>query len=491
MDNPKTDTYDTLVFECLLEIIGLVSNDWKYQHFEPVLDLYIKESFSATLAYRKLISVLKTVVSNATDSRSSSKDLIFKTMKCFQYFMRFVARSRILYMELYPENDPEDDFNANIRSLLKDINSMMSSDIEGLIREQGACLKYFPSCIPDILLVFNHVELSNVLFDMITKMPLGRLTKQKMMTINEIIHSKIFLYPECRVILLPLITEQVKTLFLTKEEGLVRQDGRRQNNRSVAKVAQLLGTTERFVNQHVGYPEEVELCIKNMSDIMELLFRRDIGSTFKDLTVIIQSALRTIIQSHIKMEKDNPHASNLVAVMLDIFRQMTSDHYSDYIKKFPTNFDILDFLMEILVVFKELVSNSVFPKDWCDMIMLQNSIILKSLRFFSHTIRDCFFQKFEHDSWNNFFHCAIAFMTQEALQLENFSFNKRMRIVDQYKDMRVEMGFEIKAMWFNLGQNKVQFVPSLVGLILEMTLIPEPVLRKATIQIFFDMMLQN
>lgn len=39
-----------------------------------------------------------------------------------------------------------------------------------------------------------------------------------------------------------------------------------------------------------------------------------------------------------------------------------------------------------------------------------------------------------------------------------------------------------------LGQNKVQFVPSLVGLILEMTLIPEPELRKATIPIFFDMM---
>ncbi|KAJ8938703.1 hypothetical protein NQ318_007991 [Aromia moschata] len=79
-------------------------------------------------------------------------------------------------------------------------------------------------------------------------------------------------------------------------------------------------------------------------------------------------------------------------------------------------------------------------------------------------------------------------MTQDALQLENFSYNKRMRIISQYKDMRREMGFEIRSMWFNLGQNKVQFVPSLVGLILEMTLIPEPELRKATIPIFFDMM---
>lgn len=38
------------------------------------------------------------------------------------------------------------------------------------------------------------------------------------------------------------------------------------------------------------------------------------------------------------------------------------------------------------------------------------------------------------------------------------------------------------------GQYKVQFVPGLVGAILEMTLVPESELRRATIPIFFDMM---
>ncbi|CAH2001464.1 unnamed protein product [Acanthoscelides obtectus] len=492
MDNPKTDTYDTLVFECLLNIISLV-NDWKYQHFEPVLDMYIKESFSATLAYKKLISVLKSVIGRASDVTSGNSkeysDLIFRTMKCLQYVIRFVSRSRILYNALYPEDDPDDDFEESLRDLLQNIIYMMSSNKDGLLlREQGACLKYLPSTIPYILMIFDHKELSTILYDMLNNIPQGRLTKQKMMTVNEIVHSKLFLYPECRKILLPIITHQVKVLFETKEEGaLARADGRRQN-RSVAKVAQLLGTTETFVNQHKGYPEEVELCIKIMSDIMELLFRNDVGPTYNDLNEIIHSNLRTIIQSHIKMERENPHASNLVAVMIDLFRQMTNEHYTKYISTFKTNFDILDFLMEILVVFKELVSNSVFPTDWCDMIMLQNSVILKSLRYFSQTIRDCFFQKFEHDAWSNFFHCAIAFMTQDALQLENFSYNKRIRIISQYNDMRRETGFEIRSMWFTLGQNKVQFVPSLVGLILEMTLIPETELRKATIPIFFDMM---
>lgn len=167
---------------------------------------------------------------------------------------------------------------------------------------------------------------------------------------------------------------------------------------------------------------------------------------------------------------------------------MTENHYDEYIKHFPTGTDILDFLMEILVVFKELVNLSVFPQDWCDMIMLQNHVILKSLRYFSHTIRDYFFNKFDHQAWSNFFHCAIAFMTQPALQLETFSPNKRMKIIKRYKDMRRETGFEIRSMWFNLGQYKRQFVPSLVGSVLEMTLIPEPELRRATIPIFFDMM---
>jgi hypothetical protein len=39
-----------------------------------------------------------------------------------------------------------------------------------------------------------------------------------------------------------------------------------------------------------------------------------------------------------------------------------------------------------------------------------------------------------------------------------------------------------------LGSHKIQFIPGLVGLFLEMTMIPEVELRKKTIPIFFDMM---
>ncbi|KAL0128388.1 hypothetical protein PUN28_003578 [Cardiocondyla obscurior] len=479
MSNSDSDVYDDVVFECLLYIIGLVS-DRKYQHFQPVLDLYISESFSATLAYKKLIAVLRKRIDNVSNGDSQERDLLLKTMKNLQYCMRFIVESRLLFTEL---NQDEEEFSQTLTDLLRSIVNLMSHETDGTLLVQGACLKYLPTTIPHLLRVYSGKQLSTILTDLLVTLPTGRLTKQKMMTVNDIVHSPVFLNVDCRAILLPRITILVRDLLEAKEEGLSSTPGK-----SVAKVARLLGENRHRLNQHRGYSEEVELCVKILSDILELTFRKDVGNTVSDVKEIMLTALRTIIQTVISMDRENPLVGNLVSVMLAIFRQMTQHHYEVYINHFGTKIDLLDFLMEILLVFKDLVSRSVFPGDWCEMIMLQNNIILNSLRYFSATIRDYFFTEFEHQAWSNFFHCAIAFLTQPALQLETFTSAKRNRIINRYKDMRRATVFEIRSMWFNLGQHKILFVPTLVGAVLEMALIPDTELRKATIPIFFDMM---
>lgn len=120
---------------------------------------FIDLEFSLCTLFRKLISVLKSVVSRAVDITNSKEILLFKTMKCLQYVTRFVSRSRILFKDIYPEDDPEDDFNESLTDLLQNIIYLMSSSKDSLLREQGACLKYLPSTIKDILLVFDHVKL--------------------------------------------------------------------------------------------------------------------------------------------------------------------------------------------------------------------------------------------------------------------------------------------------------------------------------------------
>lgn len=200
-----------------------------------------------------------------------------------------------------------------------------------------------------------------------------------------------------------------------------------------------------------------------LNNMLELLFSSDIGPIDNDIRDIMLILLRTIIQSSIAMDRDNPLVGNLVSIMLAIFRSMNEAHYRMYMNNFNTRFDLQDFLTEILLVFKDLVSRPVFPNDWLDMIMHQNTIILESLRNFAQIIKDKFFDPFEKQVWSNFFHCSIAFLIQPALQLDQFTENKMSKILTRYCNIRRETALEICNMWYNLGENKIIFVPQMVG----------------------------
>uniref|UniRef100_A0A8C3GNJ3 Dedicator of cytokinesis 1 n=1 Tax=Cairina moschata TaxID=8855 RepID=A0A8C3GNJ3_CAIMO len=358
MENSESETFDTLVFDALVFIIGLIA-DRKFQHFNPVLETYIKKHFSATLAYTKLTKVLKTYVDNA--EKCGITDQLFKAMKALEYIFKFIVRSRILFNQLY-ENKGEADFRESLLQLFKSINEMMSS-----ISDQTVIVK-----------VCGGLQLGFI-----------------------------------------------------------------------------FGPTQRHVQ------------------------------------IIMEKLLRTVNRTVISMGRDSELIGSFVACMTAILRQMEDYHYAHLIKTFgKMRSDVVDFLMETFIMFKNLIGKNVYPFDWVIMNMMQNKVFLRAINQYADMLNKKFLDQanFELQLWNNYFHLAVAFLTQESLQLENFSSAKRAKILNKYGDMRRQIGFEIRDMWYNLGQHKIKFIPEMVGPILEMTLIPETELRKATIPIFFDMM---
>ncbi|EPQ17824.1 Dedicator of cytokinesis protein 1 [Myotis brandtii] len=93
MENSESETFDTLVFDALVFIIGLIA-DRKFQHFNPVLETYIKKHFSATLAYTKLTKVLRNYVDNA--EKPGVNEQLYKAMKALEYIFKFIV-SRVLF----------------------------------------------------------------------------------------------------------------------------------------------------------------------------------------------------------------------------------------------------------------------------------------------------------------------------------------------------------------------------------------------------------
>ncbi|XP_053947178.1 dedicator of cytokinesis protein 1 [Anastrepha ludens] len=499
VENDDPARYDQLVFMSIIHLIETVS-DLKYQHFLTVLDVYINESFSATLAYDKLIDVLQRNIREAVEPIEKSADGIeieervevkrlYKTTRYLHYVMKFVIRSRMLFSAINGNSD-YDDFANKLQELLEMFIKMIACPTD-LLKSEGALLKNLHIIATDLMTVFDEVRLSNVIVNILRQFPPRRLTQSKMGCIKDFVDSKLFLSPDCRAVLLPVFCNHIKDRLESKEEGDSKSDIWQQE-KNLSKAAKVLGQLKSHLHtRETTAKQKVNECIIIMNNILRLLFRKDIGKTHNDVRDVMLILLRTIIKTSHALDRENQLVGNLVAIMLGILQRMDGAHYEIFVRHLNNRFELQDFIIEILLVFEELVSphqKPVFSRDWMDMIMHQNMVILRSLQHISVVIIDHFFDPFEKQVWSNFFQCSIAFLIQSPLQLNDFNDNKRQIIFARYRDIRKDTAQEIRKMWFQLGEHKPKFVPQLVEPILEMSMIPEVELRKATIPIFFDMM---
>ncbi|XP_066966939.1 dedicator of cytokinesis protein 1 isoform X9 [Macrobrachium rosenbergii] len=491
MNNSTSDDSDNRVFEALVYVITIATDKNKHEAFQPVLDSYIQQNFHATLAYNKLIHVLKFYVEQGMDM--DRQETLKKSMKCLQYIFKFIIRSRQLFVELYGRGQEE--FEKSLQQLLEAMAHMMVHTNDSTLTVQAHCLKYITTTIPDIMSNFDPVTMSAILVKMIDNLDHKRIPKQKLMTMNDIIHSELFKIPDCRAVLLPCFITHIKRLLAANEEVTDFEVVMRKEKKKT-KLEKLLGT--EHCNTHVAddrsMTEELELCVKILGDILDVLFCADVGSTFDDMTLLSSKMLENILTIVYKMTRDDPLICKFVSVLVSLLRQMNEKHFVSFLNRFSTQEQLFQFLVELQMVIQDLIVQPVFPADWAEMILLQNSVILKVLHQLSRVISDKMREPFKEFVWCNFFLCAIKFLTQPSLQLEKFTQSKRTKILSRYRDMRRETAAEIRSLWFSLGQHKIRFVApsgsgqSMVGPFLEMTMIPEVELRKATIPIFFDMM---
>uniref|UniRef100_I3JBP7 Dedicator of cytokinesis 2 n=1 Tax=Oreochromis niloticus TaxID=8128 RepID=I3JBP7_ORENI len=431
MEHSQTDDYDILVFDALIYIIGLIA-DRKFQHFNTVLEAYIKQHFSATLAYKKLMSVLKRYLD--VSSRGEQCEPILRTLKALEYIFKFIVRSRMLYSQLY-EGKEQAEFEESLRRLFESINNLMRTDYTTTLLLRVITYTHPASTLHNLV----HLITFQLLHDFYSCIPPEKLQKQKVASMTEIVSSQLFQRQECRDVLLPLMLRELSGALITMADG-----------------------------PHDERKNSLEL----LNNILEVLSRNNVGDTFQHIQDIVVSLLRVINQTVITMGREH----TLIVSTLQIGHMVDSSEPSD-------------FLMESFLLFKDLIGKHVYPSDWMAMIMVQNRVFLRAINTYADTMKEKFLNNddFEVQLWNNYFHLAVAFITQESLQLQHFSPTKRNKILAKYGDMRRLIGFAIRDIWYKLGSHKICFIPGMVGPILEMTLIPEEELRRATIPIFFDM----
>ena len=51
---------------------------------------------------------------------------------------------------------------------------------------------------------------------------------------------------------------------------------------------------------------------------------------------------------------------------------MDDEHYTLYVDSYPDDSELLDSLMELFLLFREFIKETIYPADWMSMAMVQN-----------------------------------------------------------------------------------------------------------------------
>lgn len=450
------------VFQVLVSIFSLLQSS-KFEHFKPVMDEYIDNHFAAALVYKGLITSVQHLADCMTTAEQSSEP-IPKYFDSLEYIIKLIIQSRKLFSQA-TDGQYEDGFRQDLYNLFNALSRMLSvptneaivAPQEALLRTTGVVLEQ----LQDTLSAPDIGTLTRGMFDAVGRDAPPRLIQAKLLAIKDLVSGRLF------------------------------QD---EVSRSI-----ILAVTCKHIRIHLSRRDELKLCADILSEVLNFLFKLSKENSEKpsnylahDLNSLCRNILDILMQTIlIIIEASPPVLSNLIAVFLGILQQLDESHYTYLFEEFEASGELKGFLHKFLLVLKELLVNDwqVFPTDWIVMKLVANNILRKALEEFAKPLVYRYLDEntFDAQLWWSYFNIATVFTTQPCLQLEKYPETKQRKILNEFGDMRVMLGFQILSMWTHLNENKLHFIPSMVSSFLEITLVPEINLRKATLQVFYDM----
>ncbi|XP_046548720.1 dedicator of cytokinesis protein 3-like isoform X2 [Haliotis rubra] len=442
------------VFHALVHIFNLLQ-DSKFEKFLCVLEAYLEENFSYPLVYRDLLICLQEKSELAVSCADFDKEYTVENVfQVLEQIFRFIEKSYKLFQGQYGVQ--KDNFKQLLGSVFRSFGRIMSSSEAALRKAQVMLLKQLNKTFQSLLKIITRKELAGLVQDMCSKMskdlqPL--LLEAKVQLCREMVNSDLFPEQASRDIVLPMCMSAIKKCLITK--------------RVLPLASQTLG------------------------DILDRF--REISVHDGDSQYVLKILFDLLMQTLLTMDEAQQEEAGgiMICCLMELLRKMEELHYTSLMNTYPKGRPLKDFLIRVLLVFRDLIKRDVFPANWTVMRMATNHVILTAIQYVAQSLTEDFLTGIDFDNqlWSNYFDLAVSFVTQPSLQLEKISDAKRNKVKDRYQDMRVLIGLQIQTLWNGLGNQKRHFIPSLVGPFLEVTMVPETDVRKATIPIFFDMML--
>lgn len=474
-DDGNSTPHSGLVFHVLVNIFSLMQSS-KFQHFKPVMDAYIRNHFAAPLVYQGLLSSVQHLADWLTTT-----DNLEPIVQCFsslEFIFKLIIQSRKLFAHA-SGGQYEDKFKNDLFSVFLSLNGMLAvPSTTQILATQEALLSNAGVVFEQLRTIITRPELETLVKSMLDAVPKDAqppLIQAKLKSIKDMVSGQLFEDDELRSVILNIACKHLRI--------------------------------------HLARRDELRLCSEILAEVLIKLYEAKAKSGEKpsnaihhDLDTLFANIFPILLQTiNVLSNGGNENlVCSLFAVKLGLLQLLDESHYQRMWDRQQTGIsptgggsvvggkELKDFIQQCLAIFKDILEQDwmIFSKDWLVMKMAANDVLRRTLEELAKPLVYRFLgpQSFDSQLWWSYFSVAVIFLTQPSLQIEQYHETKRRKLLSTHGDMRVMMGFQILSMWAQLGEHKLHFIPSMVGPFLEVTLVPEPALRKATFTVFYDMM---
>ena len=483
--------YEDIIFNDLVTVLGIV-HDRRF-NLAPIVDDYAANHFQYPFATSCLLRSYGRLLQNATETDSSRK--LRATFKVGRHILKFILNARGQQKSKEAEiGITKSNFKQDMLTILNNFQGLIRDQSPLLIGSKTLLVQHFHTWLPELTATFTMDEVVKIAFSFMDSCAdvKGRLILYKLILLRHYTELEFWFDNSNQTLLISKCCTWLAPHWGRTEE--VTEQWRQQIRLSASVVSELCRF--RTSGMFDFLPKTVDSYCTLVSsarpekELLSLLFpttlpfpcrpaktRQSFDETLLELSAVIGAICKM------------PPPINL---------PVFSSEVTDYVNAF-------------LNAQKSVLNCEAYPKSWLSLHIYHHVSAMRGLEYLSNILTHAYLpppdlaEKFDMELWKVFFETLLLLASSSSLALETFPEQRRRAVWKIAGDVR-DIGARLMRHtwdaigWENEEDNKrygikrmggyqVQYVPHLVGPVVELCLSVHEGLRQTAVGILQTMII--
>ncbi|KAI3327834.1 SH3 domain-containing protein [Xylariaceae sp. AK1471] len=497
VEHQGNDEFEDLVFTALVRVLSIV-HDRRF-NVSPLVDQYAESKFNYPFATPCLVRSFTRLLTKPTEPETARK--LRATLKVVRHILKFITHARGQQKAKEAGigiTGSSPGFTRHLQSIFKALDSMMRSTAPVLVGSQTLAVQHFHTWLPELTGLLTTEEILHIAIDFMDSCALvkGKLVLYKLILIINYSKLDLFAQPEQRSALSANTVRWIAPHW--GQTGEVTEQWRDQVRLCCSVLASQIDYLNSEIPDYVPKIVDSFLAIqateRKPKDRLSLLFPTSYPFPTKPLP-------------------GEPVQFNEPLIELSALLSASSNSPNGMQLELSVD-DITTVLKNTLQVHLSILQGEAFPSNWLSVYTYHHKSTMRTLQYIAGILLDSALpdpddaEDFDTELWRLFFMTLLRLVGSSCLALETFPEQKRRAVWKIAGDVREHGAELLRRTWeavgwetspdervryglMKMGGYQVQYVPSLVGPIVQLCLSVHGGLRKVAVEVLQTMIVSE